>query len=120
MAILDVFRDLKNSAVETLAKNFVNNNITEYGEMVNLKIDSKNRNIELEVLLKGEKENILIKIEKYEAVSKDDSNVIKFKNVSASREWIEVLIHNFAIPNFAPKKMIEVDSKYAKLINLLI
>jgi hypothetical protein len=103
-----------------IAKKYVNSKIKEYGEMINLKIDSKNKNIELEVLLKGEKENIFIKIEKYEIVSMDGSNAIKFKNVTASREWIEVLIHNVAIPSFAPKKMFEIDSTYAKIIDLLI
>ena len=120
MLIFDVFRDVKNSAISFLAEKFINNIIKEYGKMVNLKIDSKNKNIELEVLLKGEKENIFINVEKYEIVSKDGSIFIKFKNVSASREWIEVLIHNVAIPSFAPKKMIEIDSTYAKIIDLLI
>lgn len=119
MSILDVFRDFKNSAVATLAKKFVNNNIKEYGEMVNLKIDSKNKNIELEVLLKGEKENIIVKVDKYEVIKKDDSSYIKFKNISASREWITVLINNVLIQNYAPKKMYEIDSTYATIIDLL-
>ena len=109
-----------NKPIEFIAKKYVKSKIKKYGEMVNLKIDSKYKNIELEVLLKGEKENIFINVEKYEIVSKDGSNVIKFKNVSASRKWIEVLIHNVAIPSFAPKKMIEIDSTYAKIIDLLI
>ncbi len=120
MSIIDVFRDSKNSAIATGAKKFVNDKIKEYGEMVNFKIDSKNKNIELDVLLKGEKENIIVKIENYEIVSRDGSTAIKFKNASASREWIEVLIHNYAIPSFAPKKMIEIDSTYAKILDLLI
>jgi hypothetical protein len=120
MAILDVFRDIKNSTISALAKKFINNNIKEYGEMVNLKVDSKNKNIEIDVLLKGEKENIVVKIEKYEIVSRKDSNAIKFKNVSASRKWIEILINNVAIPSFAPKRMIEIDSTYAKILDLVI
>jgi len=120
MSIKFGFRDIKNSILETLVKKFVNNNIREYGEMINFKIDSKNKDIELEILLKGEIENIFIKIEKYEVVFKDNSYFIKFKNISVSREWIEVLIHNLLIPNFAPGKMIEIDSTYAKIIDLLI
>lgn len=109
-----------NKPIEFIAKKYVNSKIKEYGEMVNLKVDSKNKNIEIDVLLKGEKENIVVKIEKYEIVSKNSSNAIKFKNVSASREWIEVLFRNVVIPSFAQKNMIKIDSTYAKIIDLLI
>ena len=118
--IFDGINKLKDKGTSYLFKRFFNSKIDKYGEMIKLKIDSIYKNIELEVLLKGEKESIFINIEKYEVVHKDDSNYIKFKNVSASREWIEVLIHNVAIPSFAPKKMIEIDSTYAKILDLLI
>ncbi len=120
MAIVDVFRDLKNSVISVLAKKYIDNEIKEYGRIVNLQIDSKNKNILLEVLLKGEKENINIKIESYEVVQNDGSAFIKFKKVSSSREWVDVLIQNIVIPNFAPMKLIEIDSSYAKIIDLLI
>ena len=103
MLIVNIFRDVKNSTISALTKKYVNSKLKGYGEMVNLKVDSKNKKIELEVLLKGEKESIFINFEEYEVVRKDDSNYIKFKNVSASREWLEVLIQDIAIPNFAPK-----------------
>ena len=120
MSIVDIFRDTKNFTISALAKKYVNSKLKGYGEMINLKVDSKNKNIELELLLKGEKEGIFINIEEYEVVSKNDSNYIKFKNISASREWIEILIQNIAIPNFAPEKTIEIDSTYAKIIDLLL
>ena len=43
MFILNLFRDFKNSAVEVLAKKFVTSRINDYGQMVNLQIDSKTR-----------------------------------------------------------------------------
>ena len=54
MPIKNVFRDFKNTTVSHLSKKFVNRYIKEYGEIVNVNIDSKNKNIELEVLLRGE------------------------------------------------------------------
>ncbi|MBU2445697.1 MAG: hypothetical protein KJ666_09005, partial [Bacteroidetes bacterium] len=83
-------------------------------------IDSQNKSISLDVLLKGEKENINVIIEKYEVNYKDNTAYVKFKNITASREWIEVLIKNIAIPNYAPNNLIEIDSSYAKIIDLLI
>lgn len=118
--IIDKACDIKNAGLSKLALVYANKEIKEYGEMVDLRIDSKNKNIELEILLKGEKENIIVKVDRYEVIQKDDSSYIKFNNISASREWIEVLIHNVAIPNFASNKMIEIDSTYAKIIDLLV
>jgi hypothetical protein len=57
--IIDKARDIKNAGLSKLALIYANKEIKEYGEMVNLRIDSKNKNIELEILLKGEKENII-------------------------------------------------------------
>ncbi len=118
--IVEKVRGIKNSGLAELAKKFINNQIEEYGRMVNLQIDSKNNNILLEVLLKGEKESIKIKIEGYEVVQKDGSAFIKFNKVSSSREWIDALIQNIVILNYAPKKMIEISSSYAKIIDLLV
>jgi len=120
ITMINFVRNIKNSAISELAKKFVNNFIRDYGKMVNLKIDSKNKNIELEVLLKGEKENIIVKIEEYKVDSDNGENVIKFKNITASREWVEVLINNMVIPNIAPKRMFKIDSIYSDIIKLLI
>ena len=49
MSIMNFVRDIKNTAITELAKKFVNNFIRDYGEMVNLKVDSKNKNIEIEI-----------------------------------------------------------------------
>lgn len=109
-----------NKPLEFLVKKYVNSQIKDYGEMLNLNIDSQNKNITIEVLLKGEKENIKVHINKYEIVSKGNNKFIKFNNISASREWIETLIRNIIIPEYAPKKVIEIDSKYASILELLI
>ncbi|MBU2586454.1 MAG: hypothetical protein KKH32_14135 [Bacteroidetes bacterium] len=103
-----------------LFKKYINSKIKDFGEMLNFHIDSQNKSISLDVLLKGEKENINVIIEKYEVNYKDNTAYVKFKNITASREWIEVLIKNIAIPNYAPNNLIEIDSSYAKIIDLLI
>lgn len=118
--IVDKIRDLKNTGISKSAIIYVNNKIEEYGEMVNLSIDSKNKNIKLEILLKGEKDNILVNVDRYEVIQKDDTSYIKFKNISASREWVTVLINNVLIPNYAPKKMYVIDKAYAKIIQVLL
>jgi len=114
----DIFINTKNSSIAILARKFINNQIKEFGSVEKLQIDSQKKDISLDVFLKGEKEKIHIKIENYGVVQKDNSAFIKFKNVSASREWIEALIQSFV--NRAPNKMIKINSLYAKIIDLLI
>ena len=118
--IFNCIKKLKDKGSSYLFKKFVNSRIKDYGEMLNFQIDSQNKNISLDVLLKGEKENINIKIEKYEVVRNDDTSYIIFKDIKASREWIDVLIKNLAIPNYAPKNIIKIDPSYAQIIDLLI
>jgi len=118
--IKNKFIGIKDSTLSLLLKKYINNLIDEYGEMVNLRIDSKNKKVSLNLLLKGEKENILVDIEEYEVIKKSDRTFIKFKRISSSREWIETLVSNIIIPNYAPNNKFEIDSKYASIIELLV
>ena len=118
--MINILRDLKDSTISGLAKKFINSKIIDYGKIDNIKIDSQNKNIELEAFLKGEMESIIVTIEKYKVVQENDLNFVKFENVSSSREWIEVLINNFVIPKFSTNNIIKIDPSYAKIINLLI
>ncbi|MFZ5518873.1 MAG: hypothetical protein ACOY90_19740 [Candidatus Zhuqueibacterota bacterium] len=120
MSIINELRNWKNSAIAAPAMKFVNDMLNDYGEMVDLTIDSLNKNIKVEVLLKGEKETIFLTIEHYEVVQSGDSHFLKFNNVSCTRQWIEAIIQNMAIPRLAPTKMLKIDSRYARLIDLLI
>jgi len=113
------FSIIKDYGIEILFKEYINRQIKEFGKMLNLKIDPKDKNIELDILLKGEKESIKVTIEKYNVEVKNNTTQIKFDKVIASREWINVLIKDLVIPNYAPNKTIEIESSYGKIIDLL-
>jgi len=108
------------SWVNFVAKPILNKLFKEYGEMINLKIDSKTKNIELDMLLNGEKESITIKIENYEIIKDGEKHFITCNNVKASREWLKAIIDNIIFTNVFPEKRIEIDSKYANLLKILI
>jgi len=120
MSIIDVLRDTKNQAIAAIAKKFVNAMIHDYGEMVNLQIDSLNKTIRLEVLLKGEQESVFLTINNYTIVQQGDSFFLEFKTISASREWIDAAIQNIVIPRIAPLRQLKIESQYAKIIDLLV
>ncbi len=103
-----------------IVRNGINIKYKDYGKMVNLSIDSENKKIEFEVLLKGEKESVSIIIDKYEIIKKNDDKFIKFNKISVSREWVDVLLENVVVPKLAPGKLIKINSLYACILDLLI
>lgn len=68
--------------------------IKEYGEMLKLEIDSENRTMNVEVLLKGESEPIRIQVGRYDYVSGNGESGMVLQNVNTSREWMNALITN--------------------------
>lgn len=98
-----------------MAQLYINKVMNNIGEIVNLQIDSQNKTIDCEALLKGEDRNIIIKIEGYEVVENNGSYSFRFNNLTASREWIQILI-----THYAPANMFQIDPTAAKIIEFLI
>ncbi len=70
--------------------------IKGYGEMLNLRIDSDRKSFDAEVLLKGESAPISIRVERYEFSAADDKCYLKLEGLSASREWLTLLMRRMA------------------------
>ena len=61
-----MFRGLKDKALSKSLEVAINLKIKEYGEMLKLNLDSQNKTIEFEVMLKGEKEPLKVFVNNYE------------------------------------------------------
>lgn len=94
--------------------------ISDYGEITRVGINPKKHNIQLDVLLKGEKENISISLDNYEIIHENDSYFIKFENYSASREWVQVLMQHLIFPIFIPKNIVEIHPEMAEELAILL
>jgi hypothetical protein len=119
MGLLDAIRDLAHAAKDAgasfLVERAVAHRLQPYGRMLNLSIDSKTKRISLEVLLKGETQPITVKIDEYELTTAAGADFILIKKVSASREWIDALLQDFAIG-----KTIPLPTKYASMVKSLL
>ena len=120
MEFKDLYGNIKDKGISLIIENLLNQQLKQYGEIKSFIIDSKNKMIKMECMMKDEKASIDIIIDKYEIIHMKDKHYFKFNNISVSREWINNLIQNIAIPNFAENKMIEIPSKYASIIDKLI
>jgi hypothetical protein len=89
----------------------VNSLIGEYGKMLELKIDHANRTVRASIMLKGEREPIDIKIEKYSITNDGDDASIVIEEAETSREWL-----NAALKNFVLGQPLPLPAKYINLI----
>jgi hypothetical protein len=114
--ILELPQMGKDAALSLLVKEiFIKPYIKEYSDMVDFSIDSKNKNISIQFLLKGEKEQIEAKIKKYNITSDDDGTYFKFTSIKTNREWLNIVIDNH-IKEWLPKNRIEVPEGIASTI----
>jgi hypothetical protein len=119
MGLLDAIRDLAHAAKDAgasfVVERAVAHRLQPYGRMLNLSIDSKTKRIRLEVLLKGETEPLTVTIDQYEITTAAGADFIFIKKVSASREWVDALLQDFAIG-----KTIPLPTKYAHMVKSLL
>jgi len=86
-----------------------------YGRMLNLQIDSRNAKIRLEILLKGESQPVTLNIDEYHLTNSAGADFIVIKKASATREWMDALIKDFAIG-----KTIPLPAQYANMIKSVL
>src|SRR3954467_6288304 len=119
MGLLDAIRDMAHAARDAgasfLVERAVAHRLQPYGRMLNLSIDSKTKRIRLEILLKGETEPVTVTIDEYQLTTAAGAEFILIKKASASREWINALIQDFAIG-----KTIPLPTKYANVVKSLL
>ncbi|WP_456324895.1 hypothetical protein [Desulfonauticus submarinus] len=115
----DILTFGKDKAVSFLILTFINEKIKEYGEVKEVKLDSKNKNIYIQLYLKGESENVLMCLRGYEIICLDKEYFFYFKDISVSKLWIDKLIKNVIIPKYALGNKVLIPKKYEKIILLL-
>jgi hypothetical protein len=81
----------KDSAISSAMKILAEKYVSGFAHINTLKIDSFNRSLMAEVLLKGETEPIILTIVGYEIITKGEKRLFVPHAVSASRQWIDTL-----------------------------
>ena len=88
--------------------------VSKYGAC-DIKLDSHERKIEFQVLLKGELAPIEVLINRYDIVSEGESSYVIFHDITVSREWMRILAED----HLCGKKF-EIPHKYARLLDVII
>ena len=83
--------------------------------MVQFKLDSERKTIEMEVMLKGEAEPLYVKIGRYAWVNEGNKAYIQMHDIRTSREWIDLVAREYV-----EGRRFEVPENIAKLAGVLI
>ena len=105
----------KGPAVSLAAKTFLSSYLQKYGQMLNFSVQPDTKKIYAEILLKGEDSPIKIHLDGYELDGPAGKPTLRVAKVSASREWLEVVLREFV-----EGKPIELPPKAAPLLKLLL
>ena len=102
-----MFSAAKDLMTSQAAKAWVNNTIARYGQVDELKIDSKRNRIEVVATLKGEVSAIGVTIEKYRLETKGTKTFLEVIDSSATRPWLQAVMRDhlhgrkFEVPGWA-------------------
>ena len=116
MSLLKNFLDAaKGSAVSLAGKKFLSSYLEKYGQMLNFSVQPDTKKITAEILLKGEASPIHVTLDGYEIDGPAGKPTLRVARVSASREWLEVVLREFV-----EGKPIDLPPKAAPLLKLLL
>ena len=110
-----MFKKAKDALLSSGARKFMDTQIEEYGKVLKFNLDSKEKSIELEVMLEGEKEPLHVKINRYELQQVDGKDYITIQDVHTSRAWI-----NTVVSQYLEGKKFEIPAQYASLLKMMI
>lgn len=96
-ALSNVLGAARDKAVEATARSFINRKIEQFGNVTRLEIDSRQKTVLLEIVLKGEVSPIGVHITRYELSEKDGETYITILQLDASREWLSAAANQYLI-----------------------
>jgi len=75
----------------------INTKLRGIGEMTELSIDTKKKQVRVRLELLGEKEPIDVEIIRYRLKVKGESTHIMIEEVTSSRQWLTVALREFVV-----------------------
>ncbi len=91
-----MFTAAKDALASHAARNYVNGLIKRYGEVSELKIDSRKKSVEIVCVLMGENESVKVIIENYRIDSDGTKSFVEITALSCSRPWLHNLLEDHA------------------------
>ena len=110
-----MLQKMKDKALSHGARMAINTQIEAYGKVQKLNLDSKNKSIDMEVMLEGELEALSVHVDNYELIETDGLHQLKISGVTTSRTWI-----NTVASAHLDGKVFNIPDEYAKMLKSVI
>jgi hypothetical protein len=107
----NIARQGKDKAVSLALEKLVQRRAERFWKILNLRLDSKNKELHLEILLKGESKPIEIHVKHYEIISTGDRHFVIADDIDISREWMKTLALEYI-----GAKPFEIPVNYLKIL----
>ena len=98
-----MFNAAKDALASRGAQTWANTLIARYGQVQELKIDSRLKTVLVTCLLNGEVTPITIKVDNYVVETEGDKKIIRATGFSCTRPWLQNVL-----TDFGPKQRIEL------------
>ncbi|MFA6960249.1 MAG: hypothetical protein WC205_05830 [Opitutaceae bacterium] len=89
-----MFTAAKDAVASQVARSYVNGLIKRYGEVRELKIDSRSKTVVVVCELKGEAEPVTVHVEAYRIVAEGEERFVEIAACSCSRPWMHNLLQD--------------------------
>jgi hypothetical protein len=99
VSLFSLLTPAKDYLLAGTVKLWFNQNLKRYGQMTQIRIDSQNHRIDVELLLRGESSPIQLALKHYELSSESGETFIAIGGIETSREWINQLISEYLPPD---------------------
>ena len=108
--------DSKDRLISERIKQELKTHLARYGEVLDVKLNTRERSVQLSIKLKGEPDPTTVNIGKYELIKEDTKLWLTFdsQSIEASREWLTLLLQDQA-----GRQRLPVPQKYAWAVEFL-
>lgn len=90
-----MFHAAKDALASRAAQVWANKRIARYGQVQDLKIDSRRKTVEVSCLLNGEPTPITIRVENYVVETERGKKFIHATDFSCTRPWLQTFLTDF-------------------------
>jgi hypothetical protein len=91
-----MFNAAKDAFTSKAAQTFINQRIARYGQVEALKIDSRNKTMEMSCQLTGEPTPVFVRVQNYDLREGDGKKILRIGTCVCSRPWLQNLLNDFA------------------------
>ena len=108
--------DSKDRLISVRIKQELNLQFARYGQVLDVKLNTREQSVQLSMNLKGESDPVTVNIGKYSLIKENDQLwlTVDSRTIEASREWLTLVLQDQA-----GRQRLPIPQKYARLVEFL-